>query len=421
MEEMKNTEPMAEEKTEKSERSYHAFPCKSCGNRMIFSPADAALLCPYCKKTEAIASDVVEAAEYLYDPTADTATAPQWEAEGQITNVCSACGAEVVTDGDDMTITCPFCGNHYVSEPHPSLPILRPETLVPHKLSREEADRRFATWVKRRYFAPRAFRKSTHKTEMQGVYLPYFTFDTDLYTSYAGWGGRRRTVSYTVRVNGKTQTRTKTVTDWYPVSGDRREYFDDTPLCASSHVDEKLLGKIGPFSTKNLNVYNPAYLAGFFAERYTIGLADGYRRVRPRVEAQMQSNIEGALGYDTYRGMRYDHQAQRVSFKHILLPVWLSSYRYADKVYSFMVNGESGRVAGKAPISFWKVFFTSLAVLCALVAIFALIVTFGEGSAALAIPSLPELSAPELTAPTAELAEAAALLGEVSAPPDLAL
>ena len=418
MEEMKNTEPLAEEKQEeKTARSYHAFPCKSCGNRMIFSPADAALLCPYCKNTEEIVSDVVEAAEYLYDPQADTATAPNWDAEGDVVNVCTACGAEVVTDGDDMTVTCPFCGNHYVSEPHPSLPILRPETLVPHKLSREEADRRFALWVKRRYFAPRAFRKSSHKTEMQGVYLPYFTYDTDLYTRYAGQGGRYRTVTYTVRVNGKTETRTKTVTDWYPVAGTRQEYFDDTPFCASSHVDEKLLTKIGPFSTKNLNVYNPAYLAGFFAERYTIGLADGYRRVLPVIKERMQENIKSSLGYDTSRGMSYDHNTQRVCFKHILLPVWLSSYRYAGKVYSFMVNGESGKVAGKAPLSVWKVLFASIAALAALAAIFWLIVTFGEGGSMLAVPTLPELAAPELLPPAAELAEAAELLPEPPLPP----
>ena len=378
---------------------------------MTFSPADGALLCSYCRGTEAIPSDLVEAAEYLYDPEADTATAPKWDAEGDVTNVCTACGAEVVTDGADMTLTCPFCGNHYVSEPHPSLPILRPETLVPHKLAREEADRRFALWAKRRYFAPRAFRKTTHKTEMQGVYLPYFTFDTDLSTSFSGQGGRHRTVTYTVRVNGKTQTRTKTVTDWYPVSGTRQEYFDDTPFCASSHVDETLLRKLGPFSTKTLNVYNPAYLAGFLAERYTIGLADGYRRVRPMVEERMERNIKSALGYDTYRFMSYEHRAQKVSFKHILLPVWLSSYRYAGKAYSFMVNGESGKVAGKAPTSIWKVLFASLAALAALVAIFWLIVAFGEGSAALAVPTLPELTVPvyELSEPVCELLPEAAL------------
>ena len=406
MEEMKNAEMKAEETVAEAEtaRSYHAFPCKSCGNRMVFSPQDEALLCPYCKTTEVIVSEVVEAAEYLYDPEADTATAPKWEGEGEVSNLCTACGAEVMTDGDDMTLTCPFCGNHYVSEPHPSVPILRPETLVPHKLPREEADRRFALWAKRRYFAPTAFRKSTHKTEMQGVYLPYFTYDTDLSTSYSGQGGRHRTVTYTVRVNGKTETRTKTVTDWYPVSGTRQEYFDDTPFCASSHVDEKLLSKIGPFSTKTLNVYNPAYLAGFFAERYTIGLRDGYGRLRPAIEARMESNIKSALGYDTYRFMNYNHRAEKVSFKHILLPVWISSYRYANKTYSFMVNGESGKVAGKAPVSFWKVLFTSLAIIAALAATFWLIATFADGGTLLSAPQLPELAAPtyDLAEPIAE-------------------
>ncbi len=401
-----STAPEGEGKPPRS----RAFPCDSCGNRMVYSPADGALLCSYCKTAKAIEAPTVEAPEYLYDPTSERASAPPWDEEGDVTLMCPSCGAETVSDADDMTVTCAFCGHHYVTEPHPSLPILRPETMIPHKLSREAANEKFMVWVKRRYFAPRAFRRMRHTPNMQGVYLPFFTFDSDLLTSYSGQGGRRRTVTYTVTVNGKRQTRTRTVTDWYPISGNHREFFDDTPFCASRSVDTAMIKRLGPFSMKMLNVYNPAYLAGFFAERYTVGLAEGFSATRPTIEERMQRSIESSLGYDTYRFMKYDHTHARVTFKHILLPVWLSSYRFRDKVYRFMVNGETGRIAGKAPVSVLKVL---AAVLCgvglAALALW-LFITLGEGSALLGVPPtnlLPEAAAalPEAVATVLEAAE----------------
>ena len=365
----------------------HGFPCRSCGSRMVFSPADGALACPFCHAKEEIPSPVIEAAEHLYDPEAEVADAPDWEDEGALVHVCPACGAETVSEAESMTVTCPFCGSHYVTEPKPGLPILRPETMVPHALTQEAANALFAKWVKRRYFAPRAFRRATHSPDMQGVYLPYFTFDSDLHTAYSGQGGRRRTVSYTVRVNGKTERRTRTVIDWYPVAGTCTRFFDDAPICASRHVDAKMLSKLGAFSTKTLHVYHPAYLAGFCAERYTLGLSEGFSTVRPQIEGRMQREIESSLGYDTYRMMSYRHTHRKVTFKHLLLPVWLSSYRFHGKIYRFMVNGETGRVAGQAPLSALKIILTVLASI-GLLALFIFLFSLlgNEASALMAAP-----------------------------------
>ncbi len=236
---------------EQGEKS-HAFSCASCGNHMIFSPKRVALFCPYCERVEPLEEKSLEAPEYLYDPESETAEAPLWDEVLSETLVCPACGAEVLSGATQMTLTCPFCGNHYVREPHEAAPVLRPETMQPHKLEREEAEALFQKWAKRRYFAPRAFRLAAHKPDMKGVYLPYFTYDSDLLTAYSGQGGRRRTVTYTVRVNGKTQMRTKTVIDWYPISGEHAILFDDSTACASRAVDRKLLAKVAPFSTKSL-------------------------------------------------------------------------------------------------------------------------------------------------------------------------
>ncbi len=380
------------------------FPCKSCGNRMVYSPGSGALFCPYCKAEEPIPSEEIEAPEYRFDPDSSQADAPMWEEAGDLSFVCPACGAETVQETLSMTVTCPFCGSQYVNETKTNVPVIRPETMIPFSVKKEEAARRYTEYVRRRLFAPRAFKKSAKSDSMQGVYIPYFTFDSDLACDYSGRGGRYRTVSYTVEVNGKKQVRTRTVTDWYPIRGHEERYFDDMPVCASKNADTELLRKIRPFSLKVLHVYNPAYLAGFMAERYSVGLGDGFASVRPQIERDMESYIRTKAGYDTYSGMTYTHHFRRVRFKHILLPVWISSFTYKEKRYPFMVNGETGKVAGRAPVSPLRVL---LAGLC-FAAFFALVILL------IALVNAVDAAALALSAPfsesTALFAETAGLL-----------
>ena len=126
---------------------------------------------------------------------------------------------------------------------------------------------------------------------------------------------------------------------------------------------------------KVLARYNPAYLAGFAAERYDVGVGEGFAEASPGMQNRMESHIRQSRGYDHYRSMRYDHRFSDVRFKHILLSVWLSSYTYRGKIYRFMVNGETGRVAGKAPVSPLKVLLACLLAAGA-VALIALLVYF---------------------------------------------
>jgi hypothetical protein len=130
---------------------------------------------------------------------------------------------------------------------------------------------------------------------------------------------------------------------------------------------------------KVLNVYHPAYLAGFLAERYNVGIGEGFDSVRHSMELRMEQHIKASRHYDTYRFMHYSHQYDNVRFKHFLLPLWLATYRYRDKIYQFMVNGETGKVAGRAPKSPWKILAIVLGAL-GLLALLFLLFTMGEGS-----------------------------------------
>lgn len=342
------------------------FPCDGCGSQMVFDPDTQRMKCLHCGATDVPPSETLEAPEYLYHPEDESHTAPDWEALGSQAVRCSGCGAASLIPADEMTALCPFCGSHYVVEQTSMTVGILPETLMPFRVSAAKARQLFIQWARRRFWAPSSFKKGGHALEkLTGQYLPYWTFDAGLTTQYSGQGGKNYTVTRTRRVNGKTQTYTVTQTHWYSLSGTRQMDFDDTPVCGTHLLDTELIRSLGAYSTKTLNRYSPAFLAGFSASRYDVGLPDAWREASQDMQNRIQSTIESELGYDKYRNMSYQHLFAGIRFKHILLPVWISAYTYKKKRYHLLVNGETGQVAGKAPVSALKVALALLAVIAA--------------------------------------------------------
>lgn len=350
-----------------------SFPCTGCGSQMIFDPDTQGMLCEHCGRRETISSPVIEAPEYLYNPNTDQYDAPDWDALGSRTVRCSGCGAQTVISAAVVTATCPFCGGNYVVDQSSETIGILPETIMPFRISRKKAFELFQKWVKSRFWAPDKFKKAHNTPEkLNGTYMPFWTFDAHLQTSYAGEGGEDYTVTRTRVVNGKTETYTETETRWFPISGEQVRDFDDERVCASKSVDGELLNGLGGFDTKMLNRYSPAFLAGFSAQRYDVGLGQGFGRAQSSMQSKMEAEIQSGLHYDHYRNMRYNHLFSNVKFKHILLPAWLSSYKYNNKVYRFFVNGETGRVSGKAPVSALKVLLAIMLTIAFIIGIYLL-------------------------------------------------
>lgn len=338
----------------------HSYPCTSCGHLLSYVPGTSLLRCSYCKSEEAIKEELHEVPEYIYDPTRDDWDAPEWEKTESYVLPCPSCGAEILSPMQAVTVTCPFCETDYVSELPETAEVIPPTALTPFRVSEEAARESFNGWAKKRFWAPFGFKKRVKAAPLRGMYIPAWTFDTDLSTSYSGFGGRRRIITRTVRRNGKTVTETRTVIDWYPISGVEQLYTDDILISASKKIDRALFSKLSPYSTKVMNVYDPAYLAGLSAERYDVGPSDAFEEASRYAKSEIESYILRSRGFDTYRGMSYRHDFQRVTFKEILLPVFRSSYTYHKKQYAFLVNGESGKICGKYPVSVLKVLIAVL-------------------------------------------------------------
>jgi hypothetical protein len=148
---------------------------------------------------------------------------------------------------------------------------------------------------------------------------------------------------------------------WQFAAGERTDFYNDVLVCASRGVDEALLDDVYPYRLADSQPYREEYLAGWSAEEYAIGLATGWHRARDRVNEAEVGRCARAVPGDTHRDLRVWTQHSQVTWKHVLLPVWIAAYRYAGKRWLFLVNGQTGRLAGRAPVSWVKVALAAVA------------------------------------------------------------
>jgi predicted RNA-binding Zn-ribbon protein involved in translation (DUF1610 family) len=299
---------------------------------------------------------------------------------------CNSCNAAITVEPNVTATVCPFCGSHHVLAQEHSSKVLKPESVIPFQIDQRTAISKFRTWLGRGWFRPNAVKRIAANAEarVQGVYLPFWTFDAQTFSSWWAEAGYYYYVTerYAVTVNGRRQMRTRQVRKvrWKPASGKYDEFLDDVLVYATQSVKENILRRIYPFDTHSLVPYRPQYLAGWRAEEYQIDLEHGWKLGQEIIHARLRQACAREVPGDTHRNLRVKTTFQDVTFKHILLPIWIASYRFNNKVYSFMVNGQTGKVQGEAPISWWKVALTVLIVLVLLACIFGVMVLFGEVS-----------------------------------------
>lgn len=342
--------------------------CPSCGGVMEFDPKTGGLSCPYCGHTQAITVNKQEekAAEEIDLDKADKLENCDWGAQKKIV-ICKACGAESVYDALEISAVCPFCGSNQVMEAADQN-TMAPGGVVPFQVTDQKASELFRTWIRKKWFCPKLAKESAKAKHFKGVYLPYWTFDANTSSTYQGEFGRDSS-------HKEKDGREIVETTWYPVRGDYQANFDDELICASSNHNLYMLQQIEPYRTAENKVYKPEYVAGFAAERYSLGVRDAWKLVRDNLKFRISSSIEMDIcrkhNADHVRNLRVDTVFRKMTYKYLLLPVWISSYKYKDKIYQFMVNGQTGKVSGKTPISIPKIVIciVGLIIIMALIAL----------------------------------------------------
>lgn len=339
------------------------FPCRQCGARLEFAPGTDHLKCPYCGHENPI-EQTLEPVEEL-DYQAALAQLAQEAPRDAVARVkCQACAAEVDLPPNTVALACPYCGRPIVTEPAVS-EVIRPRSLLPFAIARSDATDRFRRWIRSRWFAPTSVRtESTIDRSLTGLYLPAWTYDAEAITRYTGQRGDAYYVPVTVRVGNRTTTQMQRRVRWSSASGQVRNRFDDLLVLASRSLPPKLASTLEPWDLRALVPYREDYLAGFRAESAQVPIQQGFEMATVLMRPEIESSIRADIGGDEQRIDQVRSTYRDITFKHILLPVWLSTYRFRNKSYRFVVNARTGEVCGERPYSAWKI---ALAVLAGLI------------------------------------------------------
>ncbi len=336
------------------------FPCSACGASLVFDPTVQTLKCPHCGHQEKIPHSAEEIVENSYEAYLQQSRAGlKVTAGAELETKCQACGAVIMMDAKTVTQECPFCGVHLQSQPKSAEPIIEPAAVLPFKVDQRSARQVFKQWVNSRWFAPNTFKQIADLGKLIGLYAPYWTFDAMTFTFYSGYRGTYYyvTESYTDMVNGKPVRRTRQVRkiDWTPAKGQVRHWFDDVLVVASKGLPTKYAQELAPWDLNQLADFKSDYLSGFRTERYQVGLEEGFADAKRQMEPIIDSLIRQDIGGDEQKISSRSTQYSGITFKHILLPVWVSAYRYADTLHRILINARTGEVQGSRPYSPWKI------------------------------------------------------------------
>lgn len=273
---------------------------------------------------------------------------------------CASCGAISIFVDGRVAQACDFCGSPKILAHEAHGDAITPQSLLPFKVADTVVRDTFRTWIGQRWFAPNALKAGATLDQLHGIYLPYWTFDARVSARWSAESGR--TVARPVQrrnADGQWQTVTEQTVIWTPVSGAFEHFFDDELVPGTEGVHRNLLRRIEPFptTTDNLRLYQADFVRGWTVERYQIDLRQAQAINRDDMENQVRALAARQVGNPLQRNLQVAAEYSGRTFKHVLMPVWLVSYRYHGKAYQLVANGWTGALAGERPYSWAKIAF----------------------------------------------------------------
>lgn len=337
--------------------------CINCGAELRYAPGTTELKCEYCDYRQEIpeeetAFQELELKQYLNELGSQSHSQ-------EITMLhCKNCGANQHVEENYKSLHCVYCSMPLVVEDAYMEDWIVPGAVLPFQIDQKKAHLIFKKWVNGLWWAPNKLKKATLDPQnTKGLYAPFWTFDAQLFANYTGQRGEYYYVTKTVGTGKNRRTVRERRTRWYPASGSVSGFVDDTLIKASEQKSGVIPKKIAHWDLRKLETFQSSYLAGFVTEKYTIPLRDGHLDAKKEAKAIAERWARRDIGGDTQRISSITMKLSEETFKHILLPVYISAYKYKSKRYNFFVNGQSGVISGERPYSFWKIFFFVLSIL----------------------------------------------------------
>jgi hypothetical protein len=349
------------------EPALERFPCHQCGGILKYLPGTQNQTCEYCGFENHIEIRAGIIHEYdLEEALHKLSLSRPTKAAVQHIH-CDECGATFQFESSIHAGECPFCGTPIVSTTTQNKPI-QPKSLLPFNINQVSAKTQFKHWLNKLWFAPNTLKKFARgDTKLTGVYIPFWTFDSDTITQYHGERADDYYVNRAVQVmRGKrrvTENRRVANIRSTPVSGLVRRFFYDVFIGASRSLPHKIVDALQPWDLEQLIPYDENYLSGFRSEFYQIELDEGFDAAKQVMDSEIYHDVAYDIGGNHQRIHSRQTRHNDNSYKHCLLPIWSAAFRYQGKSYRFVINGRTGKVQGERPYSKWKIGFAVLAAL----------------------------------------------------------
>jgi len=375
-----------------SKDNAHKFPCPSCGAEMDFDAERGMLVCAYCGHTSTVPTTEEAIQEYSLEAALQEMIDSPHEmgyGDDKRSIKCGNCGAVNTIDANVISTECAFCGSNKVVPQDQVTQVIKPESLLPFQVDRGKAVVLFRQWLGRGFFRPSPVKRIARDAEarLQGVYLPFWTYDaftSSWWRAEAGYYYYVTESYWATDDEGKQVKRTRQVQKvrWEPASGSLQLTFDEVLVPATGSVERAMIERIYPFDTEALVTYEPGFLSGWGAEAYTVDLRSGWATGQAIIQERVRQACANEVPGDTHRNLQVSTAFSNMTYKHVLFPVWIASYRYKDKVYHFLINGQTGEVQGQAPISWIRVALVVIVVIIILAVLFLL---FSQGETGTAL------------------------------------
>ena len=293
------------------------MPCPTCNSELSYSAEKQLINCRHCGYTQ----DYERANDQIKEQSLDSAASQMksYSPESIQKQVieCESCRAQLMIEQDAVAVRCNFCGSEKVNKAAFTQNLIQPQGIVPFKIQKREAVDKFKKWIAEGWFRPNALKKLAELGDIQGIYLPFWTYDAETSTDWQGEAGFYYYVE--VEKNGKTERERRTRWEWRSGSFDRN--FDDVLILASKGKTREVVEGIYPYELKDSVNYNPTLMVGWQAEIYTVDVKEGYELAEKKMYDELKAQAEKRLGGDTQRSLRVNADFYDQSFKHLILPV----------------------------------------------------------------------------------------------------
>ena len=349
------------------------YNCPNCLGGLRYDGASSQLACDSCGAS--FEPDVVE--QMFKDKEQAAAAAgvePQWniaetgmyteeEAARMRGYLCPACAAEIICDDTTAATSCPYCGNPTVV-PGQFSAQLKPDCVIPFKLSKEEAITALQKYYKGKRFLPKSFADGNHIAEIKGVYVPFWLYDAETDAAMRFRGTKvhsHRSGDYEI-----------TTTEYYRVVREGNVTFQKVPVDASSKMPNTHMDAIEPYNYQDIKGFSTAYLPGFLADKYDEDATECGKRANARMtESTERAFAKTTSGYTSLTREYHRIDLKQGEVKYALMPVWVLSTKWKDKDFLFAMNGQTGKLVGDLPVDrgrYWGWFFGIAAIAAAVIA-----------------------------------------------------